>query len=702
MIHRSRSDEGDVDDLTKEFLLESGEGLDSMERCLGGLIADPSMDRIGEIFRAVHTMKGNVGFLGLPRLERLSHAGEAVLSRLRDGEVVITDEFVALLMQLADRLRGVLSLLEQLGHEGRRDCDDDLVLLEMLEQVAAGKVAGAPVVFEERTVRDVAGSGEKHAQQMESTVRVEVETLNRLMNLVGELVQTRNQFLQAEVSEDSFVDLGRRLDSVTASMRESVMQARMQPVGQLFQRFPRLAREVAASCGKRVRMEFSGGETGLDKSLIETLKDPITHAVRNAIDHGIELPQVRFPRGKQPEGCVELRAYHDGGQIVVEVRDDGAGIDCRQVVQRARERKLISAARAAVLSDAEAIELLFEPGFSTREEITMISGRGVGMDVVRANIERIGGSVEVESTPGLGTTVRMRVPLTLAIVPALVAQCGGQKFALPHCALLELMIVHRSDEAAYIKQVGNSRMVLLRDRLVPLLDLGDLLEMPMDRARGYYIAVLEAKGRRFGLVVDDLGEPQEIVVKPLSNAIESMGVYSGATILGDGKIALILDTAGIARRARIMDALSEEAAAMVAELPVLVPKVETQVEAETVLVFANEANERMAVPLDCVERIEPVDVARVEAVHGGKAIQHRDEMVMLEQVATLSRKGALVVICHDPRSERKVGIVVREVLEVADATRMEFDDGVVRVNGRMAAFYEGFCPYAEFAMQEAA
>ena len=414
-------DRGDVDDLTMEFLIESGEGLDCMERCLNDLQhGSESGACLAEIFRAVHTMKGTVGFLGFPRLEKMAHAGEALLVLLRDGKRGVDESVVYLLMQLTDRLRAVLQLIENRGHEGKRDVDDDSGLIEELERMVRGEAGIAGVGEASVSV------GEMAAGCMEKTVRVEVETLNRLMSLVGELVETRNQFLRADVSEKSVARLGQRLDGVTASLRETVMQARMQPVGYLFQRIPRLARDVAAICGKRVRLEFSGGDTGLDKELLERLKDPLVHAVRNAIDHGLETPQDRMARGKPREGCIEVSAFHESGQIVVEVKDDGAGVDCERVVWRAVELGLISEEGGAAIRDVEVMELLFAPGFSTREEVTMISGRGVGLDVVRTNVERAGGSVELQSARGEGTTLRMRVPLTLAILPAPIEDCGGE------------------------------------------------------------------------------------------------------------------------------------------------------------------------------------------------------------------------------------------------------------------------------------
>jgi two-component system chemotaxis sensor kinase CheA len=410
------TDREEVDDLTKEFLIESGEVLDCMERCLGNLQGTANNTAcIAEIFRAVHTIKGSVGFLGFSRIEQLAHAGEALLAELRDGTLMVDEQLVDLLMQLTDRLRGVLQLIEERGHEGRRDVDDDASLIETLNRVAAGGRMESPPTDVTSSVCETILDGDNAGSAVESTVRVDVATLNRLMDLVDELAQMRMQFLQSEIISETLALFGQRLDRITADLRESVMHARMQPVGHLFQRLPRLARDVAVTCGKRVRLEFSGGETELDKSLLEALKDPLAHAVRNAIDHGIESPQIRFSTGKLLAGRIELRAFRDGGQIVVEVKDDGAGIDCEKVKRRAVERGLITADRAQTIRDAELLELLFEPGFSTSDEVTMISGRGVGMDVVRTNVERMGGSVELHSALGEGTTVRMRVPWTLTI-----------------------------------------------------------------------------------------------------------------------------------------------------------------------------------------------------------------------------------------------------------------------------------------------
>jgi two-component system chemotaxis sensor kinase CheA len=331
----------------------------------------------------------------------------------------------------------------------------------------------------------------------DKTLRIDVDVLNRMMNLVGELVLTRNQMLQSGVEATNFPELARRLDSVTADLRETVMQARMQPVGNLFDKFPRMVRDLARTCGREVRIEFFGQETGLDKSLLEAIKDPLTHAVRNSVDHGIEPAADRVLAGKQAEGCVTLKAFHQGGSVVIEVSDDGGGISMERVRAKAIERGLVTAEQAAEMSEREALQLIFLPGFSTAAAVTTVSGRGVGMDVVRANIEKVGGSVELESKVGIGTTLRLRVPLTLAIVPALVVRSGGQSFALPQTTLVELVYIPMREAVQAVERVGAAEVYRLRERLLPMIWLDRLLGLnrgvrhrggcastPGDRSRG--------------------------------------------------------------------------------------------------------------------------------------------------------------------------------------------------------------------------
>ena len=682
-----------MDDLTKEFIAESQEGLDRMERCLTELETRPDDDAlVGEIFRAVHTIKGTTGFLGFDRLEKLAHAGEHLLGSLRDGRLVATSELISGLLRLMDGLRAILTLIEETGSEGTRVSDDDSELIAELA-VLNGAMPVAKVEAESVSLKEAgedaasatapAAASTASNGASEKTLRIDVDVLNRMMNLVGELVLTRNQMLQSGMEAANFPELARRLDSVTADLRETVMQARMQPVGNLFGKFPRMVRDLSRTCGREVRIEFSGQETGLDKSLLEAIKDPLTHAVRNAVDHGIEAPTDRVLAGKSAEGCVRLRAFHQSGSVVIEVTDDGAGIPIERVLAKAVERNLVTAEQAAAMSEREALQLIFLPGFSTAAAVTTVSGRGVGMDVVRANVEKVGGSVEVESRMGLGTTLRMRVPLTLAIVPALVVRSGGQSFALPQSALVELVYVPRREAETAVERIGASELYRLRERLLPMVWLDKLLRLEgrgVKEVHGFYMVVMEAEGCRYGLVVDDLLAPEEIVVKPLSTALREIGLFSGATVLGNGTLALIMDVAATAARAGVKpveemaeaDAVEEKAQ-------------ETDV---PFLIFEDRARERTALPLGVVERIESVPVRMIEYAGGRPLLQYRGELLpLIDDGDVLSELEAgtpgedvlaTVLICNRAGvgGRDRAGIVVRKVLDVAAGAVLGKDEGV--------------------------
>jgi two-component system, chemotaxis family, sensor kinase CheA len=487
--------------------------------------------------------------------------------------------------------------------------------------------------------------------------------------------------LQSDMAASNFPELARRLDSVTADLRETVMQARMQPVGNLFGKFPRMVRDLARTCGRDVRVEFTGQETGLDKSLLEAIKDPLTHAVRNAVDHGIEAPADRVLAGKPAEGCVRLRAFHQSGSVVIEVADDGAGIPMERVLAKAIERNLVTKEQAAGMSEREALQLIFLPGFSTAAAVTTVSGRGVGMDVVRANVEKVGGSVEVESRRGEGTTLRLRVPLTLAIVPSLVVRCGGQSFALPQSALVELVDIPKREFARVVQQIGSAELFRLREHLLPMIWLDRLLGLEPDRpdvSQGHYLAVLEADGCRYGLVVDDLISPEEIVVKPLSPVLREIGLFSGATVLGNGTLALILDVGATAARAGVKPTEEEGIDFGTGET--------TDREAgESFLIFEDRARERTAMPLEMVERIESVSLEQIEYAGGRPLLQYRGELLPLKDEGNALRDleaarrvgeevHASVLICGDPRrGKQRVGVVVRQVLDVSTGTLLDRD-----------------------------
>ncbi|RSL15262.1 two-component system chemotaxis sensor kinase CheA [Edaphobacter aggregans] len=677
-----------VDDLTKEFIAESQEGLDRMERCLTELEVRPGDGEqlVGEIFRAVHTIKGTTGFLGFDRLEKLAHAGEHLLGSLRDGKLAVTSELISGLLSLLDRLREILMLIEETGGEGTRIGDEDselITVLAALNEDAAPVVSSGAAVSGPKMMPVEASASSMSSAASEKTLRIDVEVLNRMMNLVGELVLTRNQMLQSNMDASNFPELARRLDSVTADLRESVMQARMQPVGHLFGKFPRMVRDLARTCRREVRVEFFGQETGLDKSLLEAIKDPLTHAVRNAVDHGIEAPEVRVMAGKPSEGCLRLRAFHQSGSVVIEVADDGAGIAMERVLAKAVERGLVTPEQATEMTEREALQLIFLPGFSTAAAVTTVSGRGVGMDVVRANVEKVGGSVELESKVGMGTTLRLRVPLTLAIVPALVVRSGGQSFALPQSALVELVYVPQRDAKTAVERVGAAEVYRLRERLLPIVWLERLLELEKRNAaesHGFYLAVLEAEGCRYGLVVDDLLAPEEIVVKPLSAVLREIGLFSGATVLGNGTLALILDIGATAARAGVKPV--EEAQDEIEMEEKVVQGAEV-----SLLVFEDRARERTALPLDVVERIESVPLSQIEYAGGRPLLQYRGELLplrdegrVLAELEAEQERGeeatVTVLICRNSRKSavRRTGMVVRRVLDVSGGTLLEKDD----------------------------
>lgn len=751
MVAPRQPDKGKVDELTREFIAESQEGLERMELCLTELEKHPGeRELVAEIFRAVHTIKGTTGFLGFARLEKLAHAGENLLAAVRDGKVIPTAEVVSGLLELMDGLRAILRLIETTGAEGARARDEDSRLIAMLAELKAGGGGGPTVVpapaaahlppasalladspsatavainLEQATpLAPPPGAVEATATAMpaatpavaapsmpDKSLRIDVEVLNRMMNLVGDLVLTRNQILQCSPGAQNFPELARRLDSVTAELRESVMEARMQPVGHLFGKFPRMVRDLSKTCGRQVRLEFEGQETGLDKSLLEAIRDPLTHAVRNSVDHGIESPEDRINAGKPAEGVLLLRAFHQSGWVVIEVIDDGAGISTERILAKAIERGLVTAERAPSMTEREILQLIFVAGFSTAKHVTNVSGRGVGMDVVRANVEKVGGNVDLESRLGFGTTIRLRVPLTLAIVPALVVRSGGASFALPQNSLVELVYAPLREAETVIERIGTAEVYRLRERLLPLVWLDRLLELehqPSQDELGFYIAVVESEGRRFGLVVDDLMAPEEIVVKPLSSALREIGMFSGATVLGNGLLALILDVAATGARAGVRPmtdgSKSSEAEAETGRVRVQEAQMEMQ---RSMVIFEVHPGVRMAMPLSLVERIESVPVSEVEFAGGRAVLQYRGEVLPLEDEGEVlgsigatsdgirapaqgrwiadksssasedAQAAATVLICLRPGSHGMIrtAMVVRRVLDITAGTLLAED-----------------------------
>jgi two-component system chemotaxis sensor kinase CheA len=483
------------------------------------------------------------------------------------------------------------------------------------------------------------------------------------------------------VKDAGFQAVSQRLNLITTELQEGVMKTRMQPIGNIWGQFPRTVRDVASSCGKQVEIEMEGKETELDKTIIEAIKDPLTHLVRNSVDHGIELPEERVKKGKNPTGRLILRAFHEGGQVNIEIRDDGAGLNQERIRKKAVERGIITADQAARMNDNEIFNLIFLPGFSTAEKVTNVSGRGVGMDVVRTNVERIGGMVDVQSTAGQGTTVRVKIPLTLAIIPALVVTCGGDRYAIPQLSLLELVRLESDKVAKGIELVHGAPVYRLRGRLLPLVYLQRELQIEPDSNSSVNdgavnIVVLQAGDRQFGLVVDQINDSEEIVVKPLRKQLKTVKTFAGSSIMGDGKVALILDVLGLAQRASVVTENRERAFGdKTADI------VGAAAEKQTFLLFAGPGDSRMAIPLNSLARLEEFPVNQIEMSGSQWVTQYRGQILPLVRlnVALEERRAKLRALQAPPAADsgpiqvlvlnhdgRTFGLVVEQILDIVE------------------------------------
>ncbi|MEW6283858.1 MAG: chemotaxis protein CheW, partial [Candidatus Eremiobacterota bacterium] len=446
---------------------------------------------------------------------------------------------------------------------------------------------------------------------------------------------------------------------VTGELQENVLRTRMQPISNLLNRFPRLVRDLASQCGKEVRLTMDGQDTGLDRSIMEAIKDPLTHILRNAIDHGLERPEVRLAAGKDPRGHLQIRAYHEGGQVCIEVHDDGCGIDVARVRATALERRLITEAEAPTLTDRDALQLVFRPGFSTADRVTNLSGRGVGMDVVRTSVEAVGGSVDLSTRRGLGTEVRLKIPLTLAIIPALMIVTGGQRYAIPQVNLQELVLV----EASAIEFLYGAEVYRMRGQLLPVLRLRSALGLAPEPQDTVHIVVVNAGGLSFGLAVDAVLDTQDIVVKPLSRDLRQIQLYAGATIVGDGRVALILDVPGLARTCRLRP--DRESAPPASE-----PVERRSARRQPLVLFSAGDGEQYAIPLTLVSRLEEFPAGALERVSGSLVVQYRGHLLPLVDLAELlgraGPRGERLSVMVFNYSGRDLGLIVGEILDVVD------------------------------------
>ncbi|HET6169314.1 MAG TPA: chemotaxis protein CheA, partial [Terracidiphilus sp.] len=551
-------------DVIREFLVESHENLSRLDQELVELEKRPQdAALLASIFRTIHTIKGTCGFFAFSTLERITHQAETLLSQLRDGRRQLSPSLISLILETVDATRKVLASIEDTGGEGPDTFDEITERLRLAAQFPSE--AGQPCSPEQAVLSPPETDGAKDACETldrpkseentlkssavaDANIRVGVGLLDKLMDLVGELVLTRNQILQFNTErEDAALNAtSQRLNLITSELQEGVMKTRMQPIGMVWNTLPRVLRDMAVGLGKQIRLEMDGADTELDRTIIEAIKDPLVHLVRNSCDHGIEAPEIRVQAGKPAQGRLALRAYHEGGQVNIEIADDGAGIDVVLVKQKAIEKGLLRSEQAEKLTDREVLSLIFQPGFSTAQTVTNVSGRGVGMDVVKSNIEKIGGVVDIFSRPGEGTTVKLKIPLTLAIIPGLVITSGGERFVIPQVSLLELVRLEGDSSEKRIEHVHGTPVYRRRGSLLPVAYLNEVLGLKSaERAEAVSMVVLQAEDRQFGLIVDGINDTQEIVVKPLGKQLKGITVYAGATIMGDGRVALILDVLGI-------------------------------------------------------------------------------------------------------------------------------------------------------------
>jgi two-component system chemotaxis sensor kinase CheA len=827
-------------DIVQDFLVESYENLDRLDRDLVGLEKNPQdRDALAGVFRTIHTIKGTCGFLAFNKLEKVAHVGENLLTRLRDGLLTLNPTITTALLGMVDAVRQMLKEIQSTGQDGENDYPELRETLTRLQQGApapespAALKVSAPIpepatvstpvedaVSEEiavpsppapgseqpaaaKTQEDVAppAAESRTRDSVSDTIRVGVNVLDKLMTLVGELVLARNQLLQISntVEDAGLQAVSQRMNLIATELQEGVMKTRMQPIGNIWNQFPRTVRDVALGCGKEVGVEMEGKETELDKTIIEAIKDPLTHLVRNSVDHGIELPADRVKAGKASAGRLILRAFHEGGQVNIEITDDGAGLNADRIRKKAIERAVITGEQAGRMTEREIFNLIFLPGFSTAEKVTNVSGRGVGMDVVKTNVEKIGGTVDVQSTAGHGTTVRVKIRLTLAIIPALVVTCGGDRYAIPQVNLLELVRLEADEVAKGIELVHGVPVYRLRGRLLPLVYLsrelkledsagarktaaaGDLdfslvrdkhrqwidtlqqvlegkitltpqqagshetcalgkwiygtgmkeygaiedmavlerthkhfhklvqkvlslknsgddglahqeldavrqvsqhimeettrVEQKVLAFRNVNIVVLQADDRQFGLVVDEINDTEEIVVKPLRKQLKTVKTFAGSSIMGDGKVALILDVLGLAQRASVVTETRERA---LTEKAVAAAAAE---EKQTFLLFAGPGDSHMAIPLSSLARLEEFPVAQVEMSGSQWVTQYRGQilpLIRLEVVLEERRNklralqappGAdsgpiqVLVLNHDGRS---FGLVVERILDIVE------------------------------------
>eukprot|EP00003_Mantamonas_plastica_P030674 TRINITY_DN7714_c0_g2_i1.p1 TRINITY_DN7714_c0_g2~~TRINITY_DN7714_c0_g2_i1.p1 ORF type:complete len:914 (-),score=200.72 TRINITY_DN7714_c0_g2_i1:4348-7089(-) len=722
---------GYMDDLLSEFLTETSESLSTLDVELVKLEQNPNdPDILSNIFRLVHTIKGTCGFLGLPRLEAVAHAGENVLGKIRDGELVVTPDAVTLVLESIDTIKYLLGELEQ--NETEPDGNDADLIARLNHFADTGTIMGgaaapaapaaeeapaddAPEMTDDERLQaifdatevdpEVAAEPEAPApapappaaaksqavapakkpaaeQQADAprgeakessvaaqTIRVNVELLENLMTLVSELVLTRNQLLQMVRGKDDseFTVPLQRLSHITTDLQEGVMKTRMQPIGNAWAKLPRIVRDLALEMNKKIDLQMIGADTELDRQVLELIKDPLTHMVRNSADHGLEDIPGRREVGKPETGTVTLNAYHEGGHIIIEISDDGRGLNLERIKAKAVANGLATEGELESMGDQQIQQFIFKAGFSTAEKVTSVSGRGVGMDVVRTNIEKIGGTVELKSVEGRGSTFIIKIPLTLAIVSALIVESGGERFAIPQISVLELVRASSNSEHS-IERIHDTPVLRLRNRLLPLVTLKKILGLDTTEEADdgvdeeAFIVVAQVGTYSFGIIVDRVFDTEEIVVKPVAPILRDLSLFSGNTILGDGSVIMILDPNGIATRTGEITVGGSQGVEGKAKADA------GDRETTSMLVFRAGGSEMRAVPLALVARLEEIDVGDIEHSNGRPLVQYRGKLmplVFIDGSYQMKAEGRQPTLVFQDR-ERTMGLVVDEIVDIVD------------------------------------